>query len=80
MSREEILPKINEIFRDVLDDETLVIAGETTADDVEDWDSLAHINLVVAIEQEFNIKIALGELQSLKNVGDMVDLIQKKTE
>jgi len=80
MTSDEIISIIQEIFRDVLDDESVEIKRETTAEDVEDWDSLSHINLVVAIENQFDIKIALGELQLLKNVGDMVDLIGRKTE
>ena len=71
--------KIQKIFRDIFDDQTLQIKRETSARDIEAWDSLAHINLVMAVEHEFGIKFALGELQSLKNVGDMVDVIEKKT-
>jgi acyl carrier protein len=69
---------LNEIFRQVFDDPGIVIKRETTADDIDEWDSLSHINLVIAVESKFNIKFALGELQTLKNVGDMVDLIEKK--
>lgn len=69
---------LNEIFRMVFDEPDLVIKRETTADDVDEWDSLTHINLVVAVETKFNIRFALGELQTLKNVGDMIDLIEKK--
>ena len=71
--------KVEKIFRDVFDDETLHIKRETSARDIEAWDSLAHINLVMAVEREFGIKFALGELQNLKNVGDMIDVIEKKT-
>jgi acyl carrier protein len=74
----DILFKLQPIFIDIFDDNDLVITRESNATSVVDWDSLAHINLVVAIEQEFNIKFALGELQALKNVGDMVDLIDNK--
>jgi len=78
MSREEILSKVQDIFRDIFDDESLVISDDTNADDIEDWDSLNHINLVSAIEKEFGIKFALGELTSLKNVGAMIDLMVEK--
>jgi len=78
MNENEILEKLEGTFRDIFDEEDLKISNETTAEDIEDWDSLAHINLVVAIEEEFNVKFALGELQSLKNVGEMVELIIKK--
>jgi acyl carrier protein len=69
---------LNEIFRQVFDDDTIVVDLTTTANDIEEWDSLTHINLVVAVEMRFKIKFALGELQSLKNVGDMAALINKK--
>lgn len=69
---------LQEIFRDMLDLEDLVLENKTTADDIEEWDSLAHINLVVAIEREYSIKFALGELQDLKNIEDMIKLIEKK--
>jgi len=74
----ETIGILNEIFRQVFDDETIVVSRETTANDIEEWDSLTHINLAVAVEMKFKIKFALGELQSLKNVGDMLDLISKK--
>lgn len=74
----ETMAILNEIFRQVFDDETIVVTRETTANDIEEWDSLTHINLAVAVEMRFKIKFALGELQSLKNVGDMLDLINKK--
>jgi len=74
----ETMEILNSIFREVFDDTTLVIKRETTADDIDDWDSLSHLNLVIAVEMKFGIKFALGELQSLKNVGDMADLVEKK--
>lgn len=78
MTEMGILEKLELIFRDIFDEEDLSIRTDTTAEDIEDWDSLAHINLVVAIEKEFNVKFALGELQGLQNVGDMIDLINRK--
>ncbi len=75
---DNLLPELQEIFRDVFDQPDLVITRESNASTVEDWDSLAHINLVTAIEQKYGIKFALGELQELKNVGDMIDLMQTK--
>jgi len=74
----EIKERVTAIFRDVFDDETIVLLRETTADDIEDWDSLAHISLIVAIEKEFNIKFDLIELKPLQNVGELLDLIQSK--
>ena len=75
---EAILEKLQPIFRDIFDDPRLSIGRESSAETVEGWDSLAHINLVSAIEQEFGIRFALGELETLKNVGEMADLIQAK--
>jgi len=74
----DLLPEIQEIFRDIFDDPSLVITRDSSASTVEDWDSLAHVNLVTAIEKRYKIRFALGELQELKNVGDMIDLIQEK--
>ena len=67
------------IFSDVLDLPDLCLTAESNASNVEGWDSLAHINLVVAIEKRYNIKFALAELRGLNNVGEMADLIVKKT-
>jgi acyl carrier protein len=74
----DLLPEIQEIFRNVFDDPNLIITRESNASTVEDWDSLAHVNLVTAIEKKYKIRFALGELQELKNVGDIIDLIGKK--
>lgn len=75
-----ILERVESILRDVLDLPQLEVSSDLTAQDVEEWDSIAHIRVVVAIEQEFKIKFALGELQSLQNVGDMLRLIEKKMQ
>jgi acyl carrier protein len=74
----DLLPEIQEIFRDIFDNDKLVVTRESNASNVEDWDSLAHVNLVTAIEKKYKIKFGLGELQELKNVGDMIDLMKKK--
>jgi acyl carrier protein len=78
MTREEVFEKINEVFRDVFEDDDITVVDETTADDIEDWDSLEHINLVNAIEQEFGIKFTMGQIVSMKNVGEMADIIMSK--
>lgn len=78
MSREEVYVKLNEVFRDVFDDEDITVCDTTTAADIEDWDSLEHISLVLAVESCFGIKFNMGETNSMKNVGAMVDLIIKK--
>ena len=74
----DILKKLQPIFQDIFEDDELSITAESNADTVEDWDSLAHIVLIFTIEQEFEIKFALGELEAMKNVGDMVELMQTK--
>jgi acyl carrier protein len=75
MTREEVYSKLNEVFQEVFDDEDIIVNDKTTADDIEDWDSLEHINLVVAVEKKFNIKFNMGEVNKFKNVGEMVDII-----
>ena len=78
MEKDDLFENIQEIFRDIFDDEFLTIESSTNSDDIEDWDSLNHINLVVAIENEFSIKFGFDELSDLKDVGAMVDLIMIK--
>ena len=78
MKKEEIYNIVQEIFRDIFDDDELVIQDSTNSSTIEDWDSLNHINLVVAIESEFSIKFKLEELSNLKDVKDMVDFIMIK--
>lgn len=78
MSREEIYEKLNEVFQDVFDDEELTVHDGTTANDIEDWDSLEHINLIAAVEKKFGIKFNMGEINTMKNVGEMVDIILKR--
>ena len=75
MTRYEVFTEVQDIFRDIFDADDLVISNTTNSDEIEDWDSLNHINLVSAIEKEFKIKFALGELMMLKDVGDMIDLM-----
>lgn len=75
MTREEVYERLNAVFRDVFDDDTITVQDETTADDVDGWDSFEHINLVVAVEEEFSFKIPMGKVVTMKNVGEMVDII-----
>lgn len=78
MDRIEILKQINVIFIDVLDNEDVVIEEATQATDVDEWDSLTHIQLVVAIEKHFKIRFTSKEIQSWNNVGEMLNCIQEK--
>lgn len=75
MNNEEIYERLNNVFRDVFDDDSIKVNEKTTSSDIEDWDSLEHINLIVAVEQEFGIKFNMNEVISMTNVGDMVEII-----
>lgn len=75
MTREDVFIKLNEIFQEVFDDESIEVTETTNSEDIEDWDSLEHINLVAAIEQEFDIKFTMAQVVGMKNVGEMVDII-----
>ena len=78
MERVEILGQVQEIFRDILDDEDIVLCDSTTADDVDGWDSLTHIQLIVAIEKRFKLKFTSKEILGWRNVGEMIDSIASK--
>ena len=78
MERQEIFEKLNEIFCDVLDLDEVELTDETSAEDIEEWDSLSHIQLIVAIEKEFKLKFTSKEIMTWKNVGEMVDCIITK--
>lgn len=77
MTREEVFEKINELFRDVFENDSLVITETTTAKDVAGWDSLTHLSLMTDIEVEFDITFMLSEVQGSKNVGELVNAIMK---
>ncbi|HKT73997.1 MAG TPA: acyl carrier protein [Steroidobacteraceae bacterium] len=78
MNTEQIYSGLTEIFHDVFEDQSIVPTPRMTAEDVDDWDSLNHINLIVAIEARFKIKFKTAELESLRNVGQLVDTIAQK--
>ena len=78
MTREEVFERLNKVFQDVFDDEDITVNETTTSADIEDWDSLEHINLVAAVEQEFGMKFTMGQVVTMKNVGEMVDIILQK--
>lgn len=78
MNKDQIIREVQEIFRDVLDNEEIVLTNETTADDIEEWDSLTHIQLIVAIEKHFQIRFTSREILSWQNVGEMIDCIASK--
>ena len=78
MEKDLIFERVNKVFQTVFDDETISVNENTTSNDIEDWVSLEHISLIVAIEQEFNIKFSMGEVSNMKNVGEMVNIITSK--
>ena len=77
--KEEIFTSLNEIFRDLFDDDGITLSDDTTAADIDGWDSLEHVNLIVMVEKRFSVKFSMDEILSLKSVGDMADLIIRKT-
>lgn len=78
MSREEIFEKINEIFAEVFEDDSIKAVETTSAADIEDWDSLTHITLISAVEEEFDMKFSMKDVIGMKNVGEMVDIIMEE--
>jgi len=78
MGNSEVMSRLTSVFQRVFGDETLSLARGTTARDVEGWDSLMHINLIVAIEREFKIRFTTREIATLQNVGELTDLIVRK--
>lgn len=80
VTKTEIMDGITEVFRDILDDKTLTLADDTTAADVEGWDSLNHIDLIVAVEKRFKVKFTTREVTGLRNVGELAALVQRKAD
>ena len=75
MDSKMIYARLNKVFRDVFDDDSITVNPKTTANDIEDWDSLEHITLIAAVEKEFKIKFKMGEISSMKNVGEMANIV-----
>lgn len=78
MNKNEILEKLQDVFRDVFDNEEIEITVDTVAEDIDEWDSLAHVQLVKELEKEFTIKLTAKEVLSWDCVGEMVNSIYKK--
>lgn len=78
MAKQETMARMLPVFHEVFDDETLTIVPETSARDVEDWDSLSHVRLMVALESAFGVRIKASEAAKLENVGQLADLIERK--
>lgn len=78
MNNNEILPRLNAVFRDVFGDSSLSVNENTTSADIEDWDSLEHINLIAAVENEFGLRFKMREVSGMKNVGEMLAIIAER--
>ncbi len=78
MDRNEIFDRLNVVFRDVFDDSTITVGEDTTAADIDGWDSLMHITLISAVEDEFGVSFNMRDVVKMKNVGDMADLIENE--
>jgi acyl carrier protein len=78
MNQDVLLPRLNEVFRSVFDDPELTVSLTTTAKDVPGWDSIVHITLVIEVEREFNVKFQMAEIEKLRNVGDLVAILETK--
>ena len=80
MNRAEIKNKLTEVFQDVFDDDEIELTDETCADDIEDWDSLEHINLIGAVERAFRMRFNVREVSGMKNVGEMMDILEERAK
>ena len=75
MEREQILLELNEIFKEIFEDDSIELTEETTANDIEDWDSLTHITIISEVEEHFDMKIEMKDVIGMKNIGEMIDII-----
>ena len=80
MDSKMIYARLNKVFRDVFDDDSITVNPKTTANDIEDWDSLEHITLINAVEREFKMKFRMGEISAMKNVGEMVGIVAARAK
>lgn len=80
MDGREIFARLNKVFQEVFDDPSIRLTPQTTADDIEDWDSLEHITLISAVEREFRMKFKMGEISSMKNVGEMAQIVMERAK
>lgn len=80
MNEREIYTRLNQVFQEVFDDPAIRVTAQTTADDIDDWDSLEHITLISAIEEEFRFKFKMGEISTMRNVGEMAGIIAQRAK
>lgn len=75
MNKNDIIKRLTDVFRDIFDDDSLIIGENTTSADIDDWDSIEHINLIGAVEDEFGMRFKMREVSGMKNVGEMIEII-----
>ena len=80
MTKEQAMERLTEIFREVFDDDSIVLTSETTAADIEDWDSLEHINLIAAVEKAFKMRFTVKEVSGMKHVGEMAEIVAARAK
>ncbi|MBQ4465784.1 MAG: acyl carrier protein [Oscillospiraceae bacterium] len=80
MNTEQAMARLTEVFRNVFDDDDIVLTAETSAKDIEDWDSLEHINLIAAVEKEFKMRFTVKEVSGMKNVGEMAQIVCERAK
>ena len=80
MDRVKITERLNEVFRDVFDNEDITVTDSTTADDIEEWDSLEHISLIAAVEKAFKMRFTMKEVSGMKNVGEMINILCERAK
>lgn len=80
MDKNKVTERLNEVFRDVFDNDELVISDSTTADDIEEWDSLEHISLIAAVEKAFKMRFTMKEVSGMKNVGEMINILCERAK
>lgn len=80
MDAREVFSRLNRVFQEVFDDDSIRVTPQTTADDIDDWDSLEHITLISAVEREFRMKFKMGEISSMRNVGEMAQIVMERAK
>lgn len=80
MTEREVFTRLDRVFQEVFDDPSIRVTPNTTSDDIEDWDSLEHITLISAVEREFRMKFKMGEISSMKNVGEMARIVMERAK
>lgn len=78
MTKEQAMARLTKVFQDVFDDDEIVLTDNTSAKDIEDWDSLEHINLIAAVEKEFKMRFTMKEVSGMKNVGEMAGIVAER--